>query len=63
MNTLLDAIDLATLPDTDLSDTIIDGLYDILQYTRYPSTARGSYLAVNDCTLDVQLTLDRPTTP
>ena len=34
-----------------------------LQYTRYPSTARGSSLAVNDSTLDVQVTSDRPSTP
>ena len=34
-----------------------------VQYTRYPSTARGSSLAVNDRTLDVQITSDRPSTP
>ena len=33
------------------------------QYSRYPSTARGISLAVNDCTLDVQVTSDRPITP
>ena len=34
-----------------------------LQYTRYPSTARCSSLAVNDRTLDVRVTSDRPSTP
>ena len=34
-----------------------------LQYTRYPSTAIGSSLAVNDCTLDILVTSDRPSTP
>ena len=33
-----------------------------MQYTRYPSTARGSSLAVNDRTLDVRVTSDRPST-
>ena len=35
----------------------------VLQYTRYPSTARGSSLAVNYRTLDVRVTSDRPSTP
>ena len=34
-----------------------------LQYTMYPSTDRGSSLAVNDRTMDVQLMSDRPITP
>ena len=34
-----------------------------VQYTRYPSTAIGSSLAVNDRTLDVQVKSDRPSTP
>ena len=34
-----------------------------LQYTRHPSTARGSSLVVNDRTLDVRVTSDRPSTP
>ena len=34
-----------------------------LQYTMYLSTDRGSSLVVNDCTMDVRLTLDRPSTP
>ena len=38
-------------------------LADIVQYTMYPSTARGSSLAVNDCTMDVRVTSDRPSTP
>ena len=36
---------------------------DKFQYTMYPSTARGSSLAVNDQTMDVRLTSDRPSTP
>ena len=36
--------------------------FEHLEYTRYPSTARGSSLAVNDCTLDVRVTSDRPST-
>ena len=36
------------------------GLY--LQYTMYPSTARGSSLAANDRTMDVRLTPDRLST-
>ena len=35
----------------------------MMQYTRYPSTARGSSLAVNDCTLDIKVTSDIPSTP
>ena len=31
-----------------------------LQYTMYLSTARGSSLAVNDHTMDVRVTSDRP---
>ena len=34
-----------------------------LQYTRDPSIPRGSSLAVNDRTLDVRVTSDRPNTP
>ena len=34
-----------------------------VQYTRYPSTARGSSLAFNDRTLDVRVMSDRPSTP
>ena len=34
-----------------------------LQYTMYLSTARGSSLAVNDRTMDVRVTSDRPSTP
>ena len=34
-----------------------------LQYTMYLSTARGSSLAVNDRTVDVRVTSDRPSTP
>ena len=34
-----------------------------VQYTRYPSTARGISLAVNDHTMDVRVTSDRPSTP
>ena len=34
-----------------------------LQYTKYPSTDRGSSLAVNDRTLDVRVTSDVPSTP
>ena len=34
-----------------------------LKYTRYPSIARGSSLAVNDRTLGVRVTPDRPRTP
>ena len=34
-----------------------------LQYTMYLSTARGSSLAINDRTMDVQVTSDRPSTP
>ena len=34
-----------------------------MQYTKYPSTNRGSFLAFNDRTLDVQVTSDRPITP
>ena len=41
--------------------------YDIsqckLQYTMYLSTVRSGSLAVNDRTMDVQVTLDRPSTP
>ena len=36
---------------------------DILQYTMYVSTARGSSLGVNDRTMDVRVTSDRPSTP
>ena len=35
----------------------------VVQYTMYLSTARGSSLAVNDCTMYVQVTSDRPSTP
>ena len=35
----------------------------LLQYNRYPSTARGISLAVNDRTMDVRVTSDRPSTP
>ena len=34
-----------------------------VQYTMYPSTARGSSLAVNDRTMDVRVTSDRSSTP
>ena len=34
-----------------------------LHYTRYPSTARGISLEVNDRNLDVRLTSDRPSPP
>ena len=34
-----------------------------LQYTRYTSTDRGSSLAVNDLTMEVRVTSDRPSTP
>ena len=40
-----------------------EGQIEELQYTRYPSTSRGSSLAVNYCTLDVRVTSDRPSTP
>ena len=33
-----------------------------MQYTMYPSTVRGSSLAVNDRTMDVRVTSDRPST-
>ena len=33
-----------------------------VQYTRYPSTDRGSSLAVNNLTLDIRVTSDRPST-
>ena len=36
---------------------------EVLQYTMYLSTARGSSLAVNDRTMDVRVTGDRPSTP
>ena len=36
---------------------------DDMQYTMYLSTARGSSLAVNDRTMDVRVTSDRPSTP
>ena len=35
---------------------------DPLQYTMYLSTAKGSSLAVDDCTMDVRVTSDRPST-
>ena len=35
---------------------------DVMQYTMYFSTDRGSSLAVNDRTLDVRVTSDRPIT-
>ena len=35
----------------------------LMQYTRYPSTTRGSSLAVNYRTLDVRVMSDRPSTP
>ena len=37
--------------------------YRHVQYTIYPSTTRGSSLAVNDCTVDVRVKSDRPSTP
>ena len=37
--------------------------YIAVQYNMYPSTARGSSLAVNDCTMDVRVMSDRPSTP
>ena len=40
-----------------------DFLPEAVQYTMNPSTARGSSLAVNDHTLGVQVTPDRPSTP
>ena len=45
-------------------DFLVTSIFCVhVQYTRYPSTARGSSLAVNDSTLDVRVTSDRPITP
>ena len=46
-----------------IPQTPYPGRPDYMQYTRYPSTARGSSLAVNDRTQDVRVTSDRPSTP
>ena len=43
--------------------SLLPPLEEVLQYTRYPSTPRGSSLAVKDRTLDVRVTSDRPITP
>ena len=40
-----------------------EDMNDAVQYTMYPSTDRGSSLAVNYRTMDVRVTLDRPSTP
>ena len=45
---------------------VILGSFDnrtVLQYTMYPSTSRGSSQAVNDRTMDIRVTSDRPSTP
>ena len=47
----------------DIINVITLYVGELLQYTRYPSTARGISLAVNDRTLDVQVKSDRPSTP
>ena len=49
--------------DADFRKILGHGVKNGVQDTRYPSTARGSSLAVNDCTLDVRVTSDRPSTP
>ena len=61
---------ISTDPYQDRYDHNKKGYFDseefmhyVLQYTRYPSTSRGSSLAVNDRTLDVRVTSDRPSTP
>ena len=41
----------------------VDSLCFGMQYTMYPSTAKGISLAVNDRTMDVRVTSDRPSTP
>ena len=40
-----------------------NGFVEVLQYTMYLSTARGSSLADNDRTMDVRVLSDRPSTP
>ena len=53
-------------PVVEVSDWIticMSCYFEPMQYTRYPSTASSSSLAVNDCTLDVRVTSDRPSTP
>ena len=56
---ILNIYELYGYDDKDLPDSA----YPIRYHDRYPSTARGSSLAVNDRTLDVRVTSDRPSTP
>ena len=44
-------------------DKGVDYNQNDVQYTMYHSTSRGSSLAVNDCTMDVRVMSDRPSTP